>query len=236
MTNEAVAPTVVEIADERDPLAESALRLFARTFAPSDRQPLDELRSEIEEKRLGLLTVTEYHLLAAVTPAGEVAAAISGVYLSGINAGFVFYLVVDPVHRGARLARRVRSALVATFREDARQAGREDVAWVLGEVRSDNPWLRGLVRRRGALVFDFDYYHPGMELDAGEPYVLYRQPVLDDRTHLPADEVRRILYQIYRRAYRVRYPLRRDTFRAMIEAVTGKGEIGPHPDFESGPE
>lgn len=225
-------PELVEITDERDPRAEAALRLFSRAFSPSDRQPLDELRSEIEEKRLGLLTIAEYHLLVAVTTGNEVAAAVSGIYLAGINAGFVYYLVVDPAYRGETIARQLRSALVERFHADARQAGHAQPASVLGEVRRSNPWLRGLVRRRGAIVFDFEYYHPGMELDADEPYVLYRQPLGDARTYLPAAEVARILYQIYRRAYRVRYPLRRDTFRAMIENVRRRGEIGPHPDFE----
>ncbi len=226
---------VAEVTDERSPLALSALRMFERAFAPRDRQPIAELRSEIEEKRLGLLITTEYHMLAAVDERGGVAGAISGVYLQGVNAGFVYYLTVEEAHRGQRVGRRLRSRLVELFGADSVNAGHEGLAWVLGEVRVDNPWMRGLVRRRGAIPFDLRYYHPGMEMNDARRYVLYRQPVADTRPALPANEVTRILYQIYRRAYRAGYPLLRPTFRAMIAELQEKGEIGLHPDFEVDP-
>lgn len=226
---------VVEVTDERTPLADDALRLFEHAFDVRDRQPAAELRSEIEEKRLGLLTITDYHMLVAVRAGGSVAGAISGVYLEGINAGFIYYLVVGAGSRGMGIGRRVRTALVEQFREDARRAGHDAVAWVLGEVRYDNPWLRGLVRRRGAIPFDLTYYHPGMQLGDARRYVLYRQPMADERVALPGEEVARVLYQIYRRAYRVRYPLQRETFRAMIEEVAAKGSVALHPDFAIDP-
>lgn len=222
---------VVEVTDERTRLADAALRLFERAFDPRDRQPASELRSEIEEKRLGLLSTTDYHMLAAVRPDGGIAGAISGVYLQGINAGFVYYLVVDESARGMGIGRQVRSGLVEAFRDDARRVGEDGLSWVIGEVRHDNPWLRGLVRRRGAIPFDITYYHPGMHIGDSRNYVLYRQPVDDERVALPANEVSRVLYQIYRRAYRVRYPLHRETFRTMIEEAQAKGEVGLHPDF-----
>src|SRR5690606_38189714 len=57
---------VVEIVDERDPLADAALALITDMFAPEDRQPLAELRSEIAERRLGMMSGGYMHLLAAV--------------------------------------------------------------------------------------------------------------------------------------------------------------------------
>lgn len=221
---------VVEITDEREPRTEAALRLFETAFDPRDRQPMEELRSEIEEKRLGLLASTDYHLLAAMD-GDHVAGAISGVYLEGINAGFIYYLVVDAAYRGREVGRKIRAALVETFRADARRAEWEDLAWVIGEVHFDNPWLRGLVRRRGAIAFDLLYYHPGMVLGDERRYVLYRQPVVDARVELPAHVVTRVLYQIYRRAYRVRYPLQGVPFRTMIDDVLARGSIGAHPEF-----
>lgn len=75
-----------------------------------------------------------------------------------------------------------------------------------------------------------------MDVDDARRYVLYRQPVADRRARLPATDVNRVLYQIYRRAYRVRYPLQRSTFRIMYDDVRARGEIGMHPDFVIDPE
>jgi GNAT superfamily N-acetyltransferase len=225
---------VVEITDEREPLAAAALAIIADTFAAYERHHISDLRSEIAERRLGVLSGQNFHLLAAVADeAPEPLGAIIGVYLDGVNAGFVAYLGVLEQHRGRRVARILRPRLVELFREDARRAGHTDLAWVMGEVRRSNPWLRRLVRTRGAIPFDLTYYHPGMTLDSPEPYVLYRQPIGDARRDLPVAEVRRVLYSIYRRAYRVRYPLQRDTFVNMLAQLEGRTSVGIHPDFAS---
>lgn len=220
-------PLIVEILDERDPLAESALEIIGSAFRRPDRQPLEEIRSEIAEKRLDLLTAMDFHLLAAVGEDGSALGTAAGLYFEGVNAGFITYLAVAPRHRGKRLAPRLRSALVELLREDGRQAGYGELAWVLGEVRTASPWLKRLVRARGALVFDVTYYHPGMTPGAdGEPYSLYRQPVGDHRRELPAHTVRRALYAIYRRGYRVRYPLERPGFQAMLAELDGRSTVG----------
>jgi ribosomal protein S18 acetylase RimI-like enzyme len=223
---------IVEIDDERDPLAEGALELITECFPSHERQPLSELRSEIEEKRLRLLDPFDFHLFVGVR--GErVVAMVSGVYMAGINAGFITYLAVRPEARGHRVAGQVRGALVEAFRRDARRQGRDDLAWVLGEVRADGRWLGSLVRNRGAVPFDLTYYHPGMVLEAAPSYALYREPVGDHRRELPADEVRRIIYAIWRRGYRVRYPLERVTFRAMIDELDGQEIVGVHPEYSN---
>lgn len=222
---------IIEISDERETLAEEALRLIADSFPPHDRHPTYMLRGEIEEKRRGLLLDHNYHLLAMLGTDERPAAVVAGRYLAGLNAGFVTYLAARPEYRGRKLGRQIRSALVEAFREDARGVGEPDLAWVLGEVRLESPWLRMLFREGQAIPFDLTYYHPGMDLDDGtERYVLYRQPVLDERKVLPTDEVRQILYAIWRRAYRVPYPLQRPTFRAMIEELEGRETVGAHPE------
>lgn len=207
---------IIELSDERDTHAESALRLIVDSFAPPHRQPIEQLRMEVAEKRLGLLTMTDFHLLAAAREDGSILGVVSGVYLSGINAGLITYLVVQSAGRGHGLGRELRSELVARFRADAQRAGYTDVAWVLGEVESDSPWLSRLIRE-GALPFPFDYYHPGMDPGSDARYTLYREPIGDRRDPLPASSVRQIIYAIYRRGYRVRYPLGRPGFRAMLE-------------------
>ena len=228
------AVRIVEIRDEREPLAEAALAVIADMFAASDRQPLTELRSEIAERRLGILSGYNFHLLAALYEGDpEPAGTIIGLYLDGVNAGFITYLAVRRQHRGRRLARLLRPRLIEAFRKDAMLSGHDDLAWILGEVRAESPWLRRLVRTRGAIPFDIEYYHPGMTLDRHERYILYREPIGDHRIDLPAELVRRTLYAIYRRGYRVRYPLNREIFNAMLEQLEGREFIGVHPDFRA---
>ncbi|MBR9990642.1 MAG: hypothetical protein KFH98_12860 [Gemmatimonadetes bacterium] len=225
---------IVEIRDEREPLAEAALDLIAEMFAAHERQPISELRSEIAERRLGVLSGYNFHLLTAVYDGETVpAGTIAGLYLDGVNAGFITYLAVRKQYRGQRLARVLRPRLIEVFRADSRREEYDDLAWVLGEVRANSPWLRRLVQTRGAIPFDLDYYHPGMSLGGPERYVLYRQPIGDHRRELPAELVRRTLFAIYRRGYRVRYPLNRDIFNNMLEQLKGRDYVGPHPDYAS---
>jgi len=222
---------VVEIEDERDPLADRALGLIAELFPTHERQPISELRSEIEEKRLRLLTPFDFHLIAATTADGEVIGVVAGAYLAGINAGFITYLAVREEGRGQGVAGRIRATLVDSFRGDARRAGRDDLSWVLGEVRTEGHWLEALVRNRGAIPFDLVYYHPGMLLESGPSYALYREPIGDHRVELPAEEVRRVIYAVWRRGYRVRYPLERPTFQAMLTELRSRDPVPPHPAY-----
>jgi GNAT superfamily N-acetyltransferase len=223
---------IVEIVDERDPAAAAALELIHEMFQPEDRQPAGELLSELAERRLGMFSSYNFHLIAAdYADSAETAGTAVGIYLGGVNAGIVMYLAVRRQHRGRRLARLLRPALVEAFRQDARAAGHEDLAFTLGEVRKESPWLRRLVRTRGAIPFDLDYYHPGMAPGGARPYVLYREPIGDTRRDLSVAHTRRILYSIYRRAYRVRYPLQREGFVAMLRQLEGRDHVGVHPDF-----
>lgn len=229
------APTpgrIVEVTDERTPIAGAAMLLLEATFDRGPWQPLVELRSEIAEKRLGLLAAYDFHLFAALDEGDQVTGTAVGVYLEGVNAGFITYLAVHAEHRGRKIARALRGALVDRIRVDARASDWDELAWVLGEVRHDNPWLRRLVRERGVIPFDLEYYHPGVEpAETATRYVLYRQPVGDRREELPVQLVRRVLYSIYRRAYRVTYPLRSAPFRNMLQQLEGLTSVGVHPAF-----
>lgn len=222
---------IVEIRDEREPIAEVALAIIGRVFPPHERHTISALRAEVEEKRLGLLEPYDYHLLAMRGEDGEVIATVAGVYLAGLNSGFISYLATLPELRGRGVGRLIREALVECFREDAERAGR-GLAGVLGEVRVESPWLRSLVQRGRAIPFDLTYYHPGMEPGITEErYVLYREAISDTRRSLPAAEVRQILYAIWRRGYRVAYPLQRPAFRTMLHELEGRSVIEIHPAF-----
>ena len=113
---------IVEIEDEREPLARRGARADRRAFPPQERQPLEQIEMEVAEKRLGLLTSYDFHLFAAVSAtAARRWRWSAGVYLGGVNAGFVTYLAVRPEFRGSELGRRMRVRLVEAFR--ARRPG-----------------------------------------------------------------------------------------------------------------
>lgn len=224
--------SIVEVQDERSPMAAAALQLLADAFPPHERQPIEQIAMEVAEKRIGLLTSYDFHLFAAVDVRDEVVAISAGVYLGGVNAGFVTYLAVRPEQRARRLGRRMRTALVEAFRNDARVNEWDDLGWVLGEVRLENPWIARLIRDRDAVPFDLTYYHPGVVPgDPDEEWVLYRQPVGDFRTEVPVAEVRQILYAIWRRGYRVRWPLASEGFQKMLQELEGRESVGTHPGF-----
>ncbi|HEU0052929.1 MAG TPA: GNAT family N-acetyltransferase, partial [Longimicrobium sp.] len=142
---------LVSIDDERDPLAEAAFDLVHA--AMWDVQPTDDLLAELEEKRRGLPSGGDHHLLALVDADDRPVATAAGVYLEAVNSGFVTYLAVREDRRGARLGRELRAHLVESFRAEARRRRGEDLAWVVGEVRRESPWLRTLVREGRAIPF-----------------------------------------------------------------------------------
>lgn len=218
-----------EVRDERDAITQGALKLIESAFPPRERQPLGQIAMEVAEKRIGLLTSPDFHLLAATSAGGVVMGIASGVYLGGLQTGFISYLAVDPEYRDLQLGKQLRAQLVEAFRRDALDRDHDELRAAVGEVRLDSPWLHRLVRDRDVLPLDFDYYHAGEDPSQVESgWVLYRQPVGDTRMELPAGEVRQLLYAIWRRAYRVRWPLESAAFRVMLEELEGREVIGAH--------
>ena len=222
---------VVSVDDER---SELALRSFELIHAAMwDVQPTDDLLSELEERRRGLPAAGDYHLLAMIDADDRPVAAAAGVYLEPVNAGFITYLAVSEEQRGARLGRGLRAHLVEAFREEARRRRGVDLAWAVGEVRRENRWLRTLVHEGRAITFHLPYFHPWLPRRAEGKYVLYREPVADARAELPASEVAGLLYAIWRRAYRIRYPTQSDTFCYMLDRLSEHPTVGPDPEFVS---
>ena len=134
----------------------------------------------------------------------------------------------------ALLGRGLRGHLVESIRAEARRKNGADPAWIVGEVRSGSPWLQTLVSAGKVIPFDFPYFHPWMQRRAEGRYVLYREPLADTRVELPAQDVVRLVYAIWRRAYRIRFPLQSETFGYMIDRLESAGTIGAHPDFTIG--
>jgi hypothetical protein len=133
--------------------------------------------------------------------------------------------------RNQQLGRKLRAHLLECFHADARRIHGAELAWTVGEVRRESAWLRTLVQGGRAITFHLGYFHPWMALRAEGRYVLYREPAADTRAEIPADEVARLLFAIWRRAYRIRYPLQSETFCYMLRGLEGREMIGPDPGF-----
>jgi len=227
MTARAQPRIVIEsLDDHRNPSFRAALRLYNRIFPAKEKIDHRYFVELLQEKRLGLLFPFNVHFLVARS-GGRVVGLATGSYLAVVNMGFVGYLAAAPKTKGSRIGVRLRSRLVEEMRRDARAAARPDLDAVMGEVEGDNPWLRHLVSRRGALALDIDYRQPSLR--AGEPtvpLVLYLEPIAAPIRSLSTRRVRAILYAIQRRVYRLRFPLREPTFRRVLRSLENRRRVG----------
>lgn len=215
--------------DHRNPSFRSALRLYNRTFPTKEKIDHRYFVELLQEKRLGLLFPFNIHFLVA-RAGGRVVGLATGSYLAVVNMGFVGYLAATPRMKGARIGVRLRSRLVEVMRRDARASGRADLDAVMGEVEADSPWLRHLVRQRGALALDFEYQQPALGKGSPTvPLVLYMEGVARPIRSVPGRRMQAILYAIQRRVYRMRFPLRGATFRRMFRSLEGRRTVGSRP-------
>jgi GNAT superfamily N-acetyltransferase len=229
------APRVIEVTDERSPLAKRAIDLIQSAIW--DVHPERYLLAELRETRQGTAQGGGYHLLAMVEPEDEASpiAAATGAYLAAVNAGFVSYLAVREDQRGRGLGKALRGHLVEAFRAQARREAGVELAYVVGEIERDSPWLRALIAEGRTIALDVPYFHPWMSINAEGHYALYREQITDTRAELPAEEVARIIEAIWRRAYHFQKPEQRDTFRRMMRALEGHEAVGPAPDLAPPP-
>jgi len=221
------APRLVieSVSDHRSPLFSGALRLYNRVFPAEERIDRRYFAQILEEKRLGVLFPFNLHFLVARV-GDRVVGLSTGSFLALVNVGFVGYLAVAPGTTGARVGSRLRARLVREFRRDARAAGHGELFGVMGEVEAANPWLRHLARD-GALALDLDYRQPS--LGEGQPHVplvLYLEGVGRRLASVPTDRVRGLLYAIYRRIYRIRFPLRHPAMKHMLRQLAGRRRVG----------
>lgn len=217
-----------EMLDAKDPALKRAYALLRQSFHRSERVLLREWISSLQEKREGLLTDLDWHLFVAER-AGDVVGLVSGTYLGNVNLGVIGYLASAPAVRSLGLGTRLRARLLAAFERDARRINDKPLDGVLGEVTADNPWLRALAWRPNVLVLDFPYFQPKLFAeDEPTPFRLYYDSLDRVRRRIPVGELRRILYTVFRRVYRVRRPLGRPAFRAMLRALAHRRWIGPY--------
>ncbi len=218
-----------EITDPSDPSLTAAYSLLKQSFHASERVALSEWRGSLHEKSGGLHTDVAWHLLVAERD-GIVVGLNSGTYLGNINLGMIGYLAISPTERSRGTGTRLRARLRKRFERDALTLRGQPLDGIIGEVSADNPWLKVLARRPNVLALNFPYYQPSLnENDKPSPFVLYYEQLQRVRTRVPIAEVRRILYTVWRRAYRISRPLDRPAFRAMLRALEGRRMVGRLP-------
>lgn len=215
-----------EILSQHDPAFRAAHALLRASFHRAEMLPVADWRNAMRERQERLWTDVNWHLLVAQRN-GALVGAATGSYLGNLNVGIIGYIAVKVPARSAGLGPRMRNALRRRFEADARLTGHARLRAIVGEVREDNVWLRHLVRREGAIALDFPYFQPS--LGGGRdvvPLVLYYQPLDRPAKSLGVSEVRRLLYSMWRRAYRVARPLSDPAFRAMLQSLRGRRRVG----------
>jgi hypothetical protein len=219
--------TVVrEIRSSTDPAFRAAYRLLHAAFPKAEMSPLRDWINALREREHDLPLDFQWHLLVAQR-GSVVLAAASGTYLGNVNVGVIGYVAVRPDSRVLGLGPRIRRALQRAFESDALQISGRPLEAIVGEVQATNRWLRTLVNREGAIALDFDYLQPSLGHDLhAVPLVFYYQPLRKPTRTLPAAYLRRLLYTIWRRAYRVARPLSRPEFRRMLRSLEGRRRIG----------
>lgn len=218
-----------EVVDPADPAIVPAHRLLQHAFRKSEVVSVTDWRNSLSERVAGVWEDIAWHLVVAEQH-GRVIGVVTGTYLGNVNCGFIGYLTVTERGRGHGLGSRLRTRLKELFRRDAEQVRHRPLDAVVGEVRSDNPWLRHLITNPQVLALDFHYLQPSLKPGARSvPLVLYYESMRGPVSRLSAAKVRRLLYTAWRRAYRIPRPLASATFRRMLESLAGRRSIGELP-------
>ena len=216
---------VREIRDPADPALAEAYRLLQRAFHQDELVSMREWHDTLAERDAAVWTDTSWHLLVAER-GDQMLGVASGTYLGNVNVGVMGYLVVDPEARGLGLGPRLRRRLRGLFFRDAKRIRRAPLEALVGEVRRDNPWLRRLIRRPTVVALDFPYFQPELRADeAPVEFVLYYETFGRARQSVPATEVRKLLYNVWRRVYRIARPLSSPVFRRMMRSLARRRSI-----------
>jgi ribosomal protein S18 acetylase RimI-like enzyme len=218
--------TVREIRAANDPAFAAAHAMLRREFHRAEMLPVSDWRNALRERAERLWTDLAWHLLVAERD-GAVIGAASGLYLGNVNTGLIGYIAVAQETRSYGLGPRMRRALLRRFQSDAKRVLGMPLEAMVGEVREDNPWLRHLVRRTGSIALDFPYVQPSLSAAKKPvPLVMYYQPLVRPRRSVSVAALRRLLYSIWRRAYRIPQPMAHAEFRGMLRSLAGRRTVG----------
>jgi hypothetical protein len=215
-----------EVRDPNDQALAGAYRLLQRAFTAGELVRRRDLREAMLERNRGILGEFNWHMFVAER--GKVVVGVATIsYVGELNVGMIGYLAVRPTERSTGVGLRLRARLLQAVRKDALRIRKRPLDALIGEVRVGNPWLRHLVSAHKALALDFPYWQPSINGTARPVrLVLYYQPTTRNRQSLGVNEVRRLLYVIWRRVYRIPRPMKEPTFRKMLTALHGRRRIG----------
>jgi hypothetical protein len=215
-----------EVRDPNDRALAGAYRLLRGAFSSRELVRRRDIREAIIERNRGFLGDLNWHMFVAER--GKVLLGVATIsYVGELNIGVVGYLAVRSTERSTGLGLRLRARLLQAVHKDALRIRKRPVDALIGEVRAGNPWLRHLVTAHGALALDFPYWQPSIDGKARPVrLVLYYQPLTKERASLSGNEVRRLLYVIWRRLYRIPRPMKDPTFLKMLTALQDRRLIG----------
>lgn len=215
-----------ELVHGTDPAFRRAYAILQRSFPSSELVKVADFMRTFRERAAGVWTDFLWHMVVGERGQSLLGCA-TGSYLGSLNIGVIGYLAVKNGLRSHGLGPRLRERLRHAFDVDARRMHGHGVDAIVGEVEAHNPWLARLVRYYGAIPLDLPYYQPQVRpTEPDVPLVLYYQPLRRGVKRLPEADVRRLLYAIWRRAYRISAPLEHAHFRKMLEALDGRRWIG----------
>jgi len=215
-----------EIRSPEDRAIGPAHRLLHRMFPRAELLPLRDWRYALRERAAGLWTDLGWHLIAAEVD-GRVHGVATANYIGNVNVGMVGYIGVDARGRAGGVGGDLRERLREVLQRDAMRMRGVPLRAIVGEVHAYNPWLRHLVRYSGALALDFPYRQPSIRsAEKTVPLVLYYQGLDRRRRSLRTEEIRRLIYAIWRRVYRVARPVSRRPFQQMLRSLPPGTRIG----------
>lgn len=211
-----------EVLTAGDPALRAAYAIMQKAFPPAELVPIANLVRTLREGAAGVWADLHWHMIIGER-GSKVVGVATGTYYGSLNVGMIGYLAVRARSRSSGLGPHLRRRLLRAFDQDARRLHRQGTDALVGEVEPDNPWLHRLVRHHHAIALDFPYFQPPVRPKEPEvPLVLYFEPLRRQRKRVPTPDVRKILFAIWRRGYRIASPLEEPRFRRMLRTLEGR--------------
>ncbi len=155
--------------------------------------------------------------MIAASHNGRIEGAVVGAYIRELKAGMVMYAGVRSELRGRGIYTTLRSRLVDTLADAARESGAEGLRYIVSEVEEGTLVHRKYVEDLGAYVAPFRYEQPETQGLQTRSLKLVVLPVVDTR-HPTVAEALDIVGVLYENIYRLDEPRDNVYFRRVVES------------------